>query len=94
LLAMYQEERQRYPSDMQELSDFLKGHYKPPRDAPPYAVVEVLGRNLDATRNPLGGPWNYDQHSGSISLPPECNIQELYRGVDAILQGRLPPYFR
>jgi len=94
LLAMFQGNQQRYPSDMQELSDFLRWYYKPPRDDPPYTVVEVLGRNLDATRNPLGGTWSYDKRTGSITLPPECNLQELYRGVDRVLQGLLPAYFR
>jgi hypothetical protein len=83
----------RFPRDLPELNAFLRAYHRPPRD-PPFTVTDAIGLDLDCTRNPLGGAWDYDPAAGLIRLPGVCAADELFRHRLAAFEGRPPPYFK
>ncbi len=83
---------QRFPNNMQELTQYLKFIFRPPND-PPFQVREAIGLDLDCTRSPFGQPWDYDRNTGRITLPPDCRIDLLYRNSEFAMNGQVPPYF-
>jgi hypothetical protein len=85
LINLFQGTNNRLPKDLDELTSFVRFHYKNPATPPSAMVYESIGRNFDCAIGPLGR-WDYDPATGKIKLPPECDVNTLYRKAADVLR--------
>lgn len=93
IATVYSHPQRAVPLHLRELKQYVARYFATPQ-GPPYAVVEILGENLDTLENPLGGEFEYNPQTGTVVLPPICNPRELLRNADPALDGQAPPYFK
>ncbi|MCZ7644078.1 MAG: hypothetical protein M5U26_02170 [Planctomycetota bacterium] len=83
----------RPPRDLAELSRWCKGYFSADNEAS-FVILDAIGQELDCTKNPLGGAWDYDPQTGKINLPERCNIDAIFANAEMPVHGRSPPLVR
>jgi len=84
LLLVYENNKGSFPENLKLLDVFTKEYFDV-KNPPSSIVIESIGKVLDVENSPMGKPWDYDNVQGLVILPPESEMEKLFRNVSKLV---------